>query len=227
MKTFAAAAASLLLAMPAMALPKLSVTYRDAALTVSPTDDIEIWVHVESSTPIDSSLGAPFGFEAADLPKTATLFGSRTPIAFASYTSINVFPVWSCVSGCKVAGYADEFFMLSTPDKPAFWSTTGSEVVPGDYLAAVYRPIAGETPASSFTIPVIPSLNFNVTGLSASGTVLSAYLGPANGFAACSASTIDQCGVKVTVQAVPEPSTWALMALGMTALVATRRRLTA
>jgi hypothetical protein len=77
MKTFAAAAASLLLAMPAMALPKLSVTYRDAALTVSPTDDIEIWVHVESSTPIDSSLGAPFGFEAADLPKTATLFGSQ------------------------------------------------------------------------------------------------------------------------------------------------------
>jgi hypothetical protein len=226
MKTFAAAAASLLLALPAMALPNLSVTYRDPSLTVSPTDDIEIWVHVESSTPIDSSLGAPFGFAATDLPKTATLFGSNTPVAFASYTGLSVLPGTSCIPTCDIAGY-ELLSWFPGNTKPLFSNLSGSRVVNGDYLAAIYRPKADQPPSGSFTVPLIPSLSFNVFGVSAAGTALNAYLGPVNGFAACSYSKLDSCGVKVTVQAVPEPSAWALMALGMTALVATRRRFTA
>lgn len=223
MKTFSAAAASLLLALPAMALPNLSVTYKDSALTVSPTDDIEIWVHVESSTPIDSSLGAPFGFDAADLPKTATVFGGTTPIPFASYTGLTVLPGTSCTPRCDIAGY-DYLSWFPSNTKQSFSNLAGSRVVNGDYLVAIYRPKADQLPSGTFTVPVIPSLSFNVRGFSAGGTELNGYLGPVNGFAACSYSKLNSCGMTVTVQAVPEPSTWALMALGLTAVVVTRRR---
>lgn len=222
MKKIAMAAAALA-ALPAFAWPDLTVTYLEPEITVSPTQDIQVWVHVESSTPIDASLGAPFGFDPKDLPKTATLFGSNTPISFASYTGLSVIPSWGCSPTCDIAGY-DRLDWFPGNTNPLFGNLAGSRVVNGDYMVAIYRPKADQPPSGTFTVPLIPSLQFNVKGLSAAGTELTAYLGPIGGFAACSDYTLDTCGMKVTVSAIPEPSAWALMALGLGVLLAGTRR---
>lgn len=222
MKSIAIAIA-LLAALPASAFPNLTVSYLTPAITVTPTQDVELWVHVESSEPIGSSLGAPFGFDASDLPTTATLFGSRTPIPFASYTSLSVMPGFGCSPSCDVAGY-DLLSWFPANNRPLFSNLAGTEVINGDYLVSIYRPQAAQAPTGTFTIPLIPSLHFNVQGLSASGTALNAYLGPINGFAACNLNTLSSCGVKVTVAAVPEPTTLVLVTMGMAGLWATSRR---
>lgn len=222
MKKIAMAAAALA-ALPAFAWPDLTVTYLEPEITVTPTQDIQVWVHVESGRPIDASLGAPFGFDAQDLPKTTTLFGSNTSVAFASYTGLSVLPGWGCSPTCDIAGY-DRLDWFPGNTNPLLGNLAGSRVVNGDYMVAIYRPKADQPPSGTFTVPLIPSLQFNVKGLSAAGTELTAYLGPIGGFAACSDYTLDTCGMKVTVSAIPEPSAWALMALGLGVLLAGTRR---
>lgn len=211
------------------AWPNISVSYLQQTGVAEANTPIEVWVRVAADREIGTAAGFPFGFDAADMPKTETVYdfstNTRKTYTFASYTSLTIIPGWGCTPRCDPPGYTFEsFYAPSSSTGPrSFSNLAGSaRLVTGDYLVGSFIP-DGSVTSGTVTFSLVPSLDFNVTGVATDGTQLNAYLGPANGFNACPYDKRDTCSFTRTITSVPEPDTLWLWALGVIGVGVARR----
>lgn len=203
------------------AWPNITVSYLQQTGVAEANTPIEVWVRVAADREIGTAAGFPFGFDAADMPKTETVYDFSTntirTYSFASYTSLSIIPGWGCTPRCDPPGYTFESFYApaSSTGARSFSSLAGSDrLLTGDFLVGSFIP-DGSVTSGTVTFSLVPSLNFNVQGLATDGTQLNAYLGPSNGFNACPHDKRDTCSFTRTITAVPEPDTLWLWALGV------------
>lgn len=211
------------------AWPNISVSYLQQTGVAEANTPIEVWVRVAADREIGTAAGFPFGFDAADMPKTETVYdfstNTRKTYTFASYTSLTIIPGWGCTPRCDPPGYTFEsFYAPSSSTGPrSFSNLAGSaRLVTGDYLVGSFIP-DGSVTSGTVAFSLVPSLDFNVTGVATDGTQLNAYLGPANGFNACPYDKRDTCSFTRTITSVPEPDTLWLWALGVIGVGVARR----
>lgn len=227
-KSMGALTALTLASFSAMAGPNLSVSYLEPTGVAAANAPIEMWVRVSADNEIGTALGAPFGFDAADRPKSATVYdfaaNTRKTYAFASYTALSLSAGYSqLIYGAP--GYS--FYKYSghplRPDvRPYFEASAGDHLVTGDFLLGTFYPDESVT-AGTVTFPVVPFINFTVSGLAADGTQLYASVGPFGGFTACPYDQRDTCSFTRTITSVPEPSSLWLWALGVIGVGVARR----
>lgn len=211
------------------AWPNITVSYLQPTGIAEANTPIEMWVRVTADREIGTAAGFPFGFDAADLPKTETIYdfstNTRKTYTFASYTSLSIIPGWSCTPRCDPPGYTFQSFYApsSSTDPGAFINLAGSErLLTGDFLVGSFIP-DGSVTSGTVTFSLVPALNFNVQGVATDGTQLNAYLGPANGFNACPYEQRATCSFTRTITAVPEPSPLWLWGLGVIGVGVARR----
>lgn len=211
------------------AWPNITVSYLEQTGVAAANTPIDMWVRVTADREIGTAAGFPFGFDAADLPKTETIYdfstNTRKTYTFASYTSLSIIPGWSCTPRCDPPGYTFQSFYApsSSTDPGAFTNLAGSErLLTGDFLVGSFIP-DGSVTSGTVTFSLVPALNFNVQGVATDGTQLNAYLGPANGFNACPYDQRDTCSFTRTITAVPEPSPLWLWGLGVIGVGVARR----
>ncbi len=211
------------------AWPNVTVSFLEQTGVVAANTPIELWVHVSADRDIGTALGAPFGFDATDLPKTDTVYdfstNTRKTYTFASYTSLTIITGWSCTPRCDPPGYTFESFHapLSGTGPQSFSSLAGLDRLrTGDYLVGSFIP-DGSVTSGTVTFALVPTLDFNVNGIATDGTPLNAYIGPANGFNACPYDQRATCSFTRTITSVPEPDALWLWGLGVIGVGAVRR----
>lgn len=233
-RTVLAACALVCAASAAQALPNTTLTFIQGTGTVSATDSIEVWLRltIDDTLTLDSSLGAPFGLDPADVPTEAYSTVTETFVPFASYTRVITNTAFGCGSNfvangadtCGGGAYAFDFHTdNSDPAKPSFnWLETLNLAAGSyDYLFGTFKPtapVAGTT--YSFSSAYF-TLNFD--GYDADGAPLS----HSYDLAATCASGEDGCEfTRTVIGAVPEPSTYAMLFAGLAgiAAMASRRR---
>ena len=211
------------------AWPNITVSYLEQTGVAAANTPIEVWVKVAADREIGTALGFPFGFDAADLPKSTDVYdfsnNTRWTYAFASYTSLSISPGYSCTPNCDTPGYTFETYYggpSSSSIRSFFRSIRGDRLPTGEFLFGTFIP-DGSVTSGTVKFSVVPFLNFNVQGLAADGTQLNAYLGPANGFNACPYEQRATCSFTRTITAVPEPSPLWLWGLGVIGVGVARR----
>jgi len=209
----------------------LSLVFTEPTGLVGPTDSIAVNLRFTNNDPtldfvVDNSLPLG-GLDPAIVPTGTYVFNPDTGgydfIQFASYTSFDLTIGFGC-SGT---------FTTQCGDGPPYTFTFGGDpfaepfsLAPGasvDYLFGTFAPTSG--PVAAGTYEFYRSVVWlNVNGVDAQGHAMSAVTFPAS---TCQFDTAAECAnasiFTRTVVAVPEPGTYALMALGL-ALVGWRAR---
>ncbi|MFY9458531.1 MAG: PEP-CTERM sorting domain-containing protein [Aquabacterium commune] len=207
----------------AQASTNISVSYLQPSGTVSGDLPIEVWVQISVDRQIGNELGAPFGFDADDLPRTTMVkdWFSDTPreAEFAAYSGLSIFRGYSCTPSCDVAGY--QFSVALSDRLDGYTSWLGDSLRTGSFLVGTYVP-DGSHVIGNITFTVLPILAFRLYGVSTTGENLVSNIGPAGGFTPCSGSASSECSFSRSITAVPEASTWAMMLIGFAALVSRR-----
>lgn len=224
-----AVAVSLSCCAAAHAFPQMSMSYLSPSGVIAPTDSIEVWVHVSSDRLISDTLGLPFGFDMADLPTIGSGYSDAlnqwVEQKFATYTALSVGHGWSCSPSCDIAGYDfHEWYGSTDPQRRSFMGSDFRTLQTGDFLVGTYVPKSPVAPGT-YTIPIVPDIQFNVHGFSASGQSLVAGFGIEHVVSACNWREQPACSMTRTVMAtaVPEPDTFAYGLLGAAALGFWRR----
>jgi len=250
LKLFAVLAATAVSSISYAALPTGQLEYITPTGTVGPHDQIDVWVRFTldaGSAPLsfstDSNTGLLTGFAAADLPTQGTYYDpdldQNVLAPFAQITGAGLNTVFYCTDTFTVAcngdttNYNFNFFTTSQPGKPSINFLTSFDLAPGastDYVFGQFNPAAaGAAPGTYKLYGVGVFLYFN--GVDAEGHSLyyGDYFdnpdGPSTLLArTCPGGDSDSCAFMRTVTAVPEPSSYALMALGVAAIGLLKRR---
>lgn len=216
----------------AQALPTVSLSFVEAAGTVSTTDSIEVWLRLTIDGPltIDNTAGAPFGLDIGDLP-TQGYDSLSNFLPFATITRVWTNTAFGCgsdfvaTSGDSCGGGAYDFDFHtdnSDPTKPSFnfLDALGLSAGSYDYLFGTFipvSPVAGKT----YTFDAA-YLTLNFEGYAADGTALTANYDLA---ASCAGQT-DCAFTRTVVSTIPEPTGYAMLLAGLMGVGATvaRRR---
>jgi hypothetical protein len=230
-------------------LPTGTLQYITPTGTVGATEVVDVWVRFTldaGSAPLnfstDAQTGLLTGFDAADLPKQGSYYdavlGQYVTADFVQYTGAGLNTVFYCTdtftSGCNgnTANYSFSFFTTSQPGMPSINFVNSINLAPGqstDYVFGQFTPAAGGAAPGNYRL-YNTGLFLYFTGVDADGHSLY-YSDWGQGGAVntllgqtCPSSS-DSCAFIRTVTAVPEPSTYGLMALGLLGVaVAARRR---
>lgn len=222
-RTLRALAAMALVAGTAHASPNISIAYLQPSGTAWVDAPIEVWVQVSTDREISDDFGAPFGFDASDLPRTTmvTDWFSDVPreAEFGVYSGLGIYRGYSCTPSCDVPGYTFSGVVGDRPDGYTAW--LGETVRSGIFLLGTYTP-DGTHVSGHIAFPVVPILAFRLYGGSTTGENLVSHVGPKGGFTPCSNATTSECSFTRNVMAVPELSAWSMMLLGLVVLSAGR-----
>ena len=210
----------------------LSLVFTEPTGIVGPTDSIAVNLRFTNTDPtldfvVDNSLPLG-GLDPAMVPTETSVYNPETGwefVAFASYTSFSIQTGFGCSGSFTASGQCTEgppytFTFAGDPFVEPFRLAPGESV---DYLFGTFTPTTGTVAAGSYEF--YRSLVWlNVYGLDAQGRELYAVGFPA---ATCQFDNAADCAdasiFTRTVVGVPEPGTYALMALGL-ALVGWRAR---
>lgn len=226
----------------AHAKTNISIAYQQPSGVVGNTDSIEMWVTVSSDRTIDTALGAPFGFDASELPTQAWRYDGQTSTwvteTFASYTSLSVGYGYTCIPTCdsfRLTGGASSGANKSNGYRfiPAFANTvqdqgynlinnTSTSLQTGTFLVGTFIPESGIATPGTYKLLLSPVMQLGVRGVSATGEELVASIGSHDVFEACMGYR--GCEFTRIVVSVPEASTSAMAAAGLLCLIATARR---
>lgn len=245
----AASTTALFASMSFAALPTGTLEYITPTGTVGSTDQIDVWMRFTldaGSAPLtfstDPQTGLLTGFNAADLPMQGTYWDANlaqnVTADFAQITGAGLNTVFFCsdtfTGACNgnQTNYSFSFFTSSQPGKPSLNFVDSFSLAPGqstDYVFGQFNPAPGGAAAGTYKL-YSNGLFLYFTGVDAAGHSLyyQDYFG-SNGPATllgrtCAAGDSDSCAFIRTVTAVPEPSTYGLMALGLAAVGALTRR---
>lgn len=250
LKLLAALAAVSFASVGHAALPTGQLAYVAPTGTVGSHDQIDVWMRLTldaGSAPLsfstDANTGLLNGFAAADLPTQGSYYDADLDefvnADFAQFTGAGLNTVFYCTDTFTVAcngnttNYEFRFFTLSEPGKPSINFVDSFNLAPGastDYVFGQFTPAAaGAAPGTYKLYGVGVFMYFN--GVDAEGHALhyENYTGNLPGpntllARTCLGGDDDGCAFIRTVTAVPEPSSYALMALGVAAVGVLKRR---
>jgi PEP-CTERM motif len=221
-----AAAALLACTQAHAALPTGSLSFVTPSATVGATDIIDIRMRLtldEASTGLDFSSNPLTGFAAADLPTQGTyvdpITGVQSQRDFAAINSAFLNTAYYCsdtfLNVCAPsANYSFNFWLTSQPGMPSINFLDTFSLAAGastEYVFGRYIPASGGAAPGLYSF-YNASLTLNFVGVDAAGNNLTYehILGQS-----CSTYTSDCAFTRDVTAAVPEPGTYALMALGL------------
>jgi PEP-CTERM motif len=203
----------------AQATPNISISYLQPTGTVNIDTPIEVWVQVNTDREISDDFGAPFGFDPSDLPRTTmvTDWFSDVPreAEFRTYTGLGLFRGYTCTPTCDVPGYTFSGVGHDRADGYSHW--LGEVLRPGNFLLGTYVP-DGTQVTGNITFTALPVLAFRLYGSSTTGENLVSYIGPQGGFTPCNSPGSSGCSFTRNVTAVPEPTAWSMLLIGLGAM---------
>lgn len=206
-----------------VAQPGVTVSYLQPTGTVGVTDNIEVWVRVAADHAYGTNEGVPFGFNVSELPANGhgydPALGTSHDQPFVSYTSLQILAGWSCSNACSPAGYSFQRYQGLN----AWSSQSGANLYTGTFLVGTYVPVAGGVAPGTHAFALTPEIQFNVRGVSASGTELSALIGSTS--SACFYTDRPACTfTRTVVSSVPEPGMAWMGLLGLVGMAGAVRR---
>jgi len=219
------------------ALPTGTLSFVTPSATVGANETITVWLRYTldaGSAALSFSSNPLTGFDLADLPTHGSRYdpdsGTSYYSEFASYDRAFLNTYFSCsdtfTNGCNGGNseYTYSFFLSGQPGMPSVNFVDQFELQPGqsyDYVFATFTPKAGGAAPGTYAF-FDSGLTLNLEGVDADGNFLQASID----LTSTCLSQDPSCAFTRTVLAVPEPSSYALMALGLAVVgwTASRRR---
>jgi hypothetical protein len=228
---------ALLAASPATAQVPISAMHlsfvEPTAAAVAPGDSIPVWVRLQNNAESASFIVDPalplFGLTAQWVPTQGSGFDPSTGTPyfaeFASYDFVSVGYGRGCndtftAPDCQPAAYRFEFALDGALNLPL-------TIAPGaslTYRLGTFFPEGGSAPLGRYEF-YQASLSMLFVGVDALGRPLSQFTSPVRTCTSDSAAGCAQQGVDFFVRTVvPEPATYALLGLGLLAVLVRARR---
>ncbi|HEY1092854.1 MAG TPA: PEP-CTERM sorting domain-containing protein [Burkholderiaceae bacterium] len=225
------AIAGVLLAQTAWAeLPHGKLEFIQKTGTVSNTDTIDVWVRLtlDANSPALTFSSYPLtGISPNDLSQEGYHVDETGAYSYANFALINrayIGASLTCGSFCW-GQYQFRYGSQVDPDTPGPVYLDHFDLAPGqsyDYLFGRFTPQASGVSAGTYTLLDVSMLLY-YSGIGPEGQWLSGFNFPVIA-SSCPDGDYATCGFSRTVVAVPEPSSYALLAFGLVAIGGVARR---
>ena len=215
-------------------LPHGTLQFITPNATVGVNDPIQVWVKLTldaNSSAMNFSSYPLTGFAAADLPTQGSAYDPATnsymTADFAHIDSAAFGARMNCSPGFDCPGTGTDSYTFNFADNAnsGLVYQTYFNLNPGqsyDYLFGQFTPKAGGAAPGVYQLTNVELLIF-FTGVDAAGHVL--YFSEEPGIAtSCNGGTTLGCAFTRTVMAVPEPSSYAMLGLGLLAIAGVARK---